>query len=101
MCIRDRRWAIVYPNYEYGQSAVAAFKQLLKAAQPDVEFVTEQATPLGKVDAGSVVQALADAKPDAIFNVLFATDLTKFVREGNTRGLFKGRAVVSLSLIHI
>ena len=27
---------------------------------------------LGKVDAGSVVQALADAKPDAIFNVLFA-----------------------------
>ena len=91
-----KRWAIVYPNYEYGQSAVAAFKQLLKAAQPDVEFVTEQATPLGKVDAGSVVQALADAKPDAIFNVLFAADLSKFVREGNTRGLFKDRAVVSL-----
>ena len=72
------------------------FKNLLKAAQPDVEFVTEQATVLGKVDAGSVVQALADAKPDAIFNVLFATDLTKFVREGNTRGLFKGRDVVSV-----
>jgi len=94
--LNKKRWAIVYPNYEYGQSAVAAFKQLLKAAQPDVEFVTEQATPLGKVDAGSVVQALADAKPDAIFNVLFAADLSKFVREGNTRGLFKDRAVVSL-----
>ncbi|WP_304306456.1 ABC transporter substrate-binding protein, partial [Pseudacidovorax intermedius] len=66
---KKKRWALVYPNYEYGQSAVAAFKNLLKAAQPDVEFVTEQATPLGKVDAGSVVQALADAKPDAIFNV--------------------------------
>jgi branched-chain amino acid transport system substrate-binding protein len=52
--------------------------------------------PLGKIDAGSVVQALADAKPDAIFNVLFAADLGKFVREGNTRGLFKGREVVSL-----
>ena len=94
--LNKKRWAIVYPNYEYGQSAVAAFKQLLKAAQPDVEFVAEQATPLGKVDAGSVVQALADAKPDAIFNVLFAADLSKFVREGNTRGLFKDRAVVSL-----
>ena len=94
--LNKKRWAIVYPNYEYGQSAVAAFKQLLKAAQPDVEFVTEQATPLGKVDAGSVVQALADAKPDAIFNVLFAADLSKFVREGNTRGLFKDRTVVSL-----
>src|SRR5690606_17384263 len=71
-------------------------KTLLKAAQPDVEFVTEQATPLGKLDAGPVVQALEASKPDAIFNVLFATDLTKFVREGSMRGLFKGREVVSL-----
>jgi branched-chain amino acid transport system substrate-binding protein len=94
--LKKKRWAFVYPNYEYGQSAVAAFKGLLKAAQPDVEFVGEQATPLGKIDAGSVAQALADAKPDAIFNVLFGADLSKFVREGNTRGLFKDREVVSV-----
>lgn len=94
--LKKKRWAIVYPNYEYGQSAVAAFKELLKAAQPDVEFVVEQAPALGKLDAGSVVQALADAKPDAIFNVLFGADLLKFVREGNTRGLFQGREVVSV-----
>ena len=94
--LKKKRWAVVYPNYEYGQSAVAAFKELLKAAQPDVEFVVEQAPPLGKLDAGSVVQALADAKPDAIFNVLFGADLSKFVREGNTRGLFQGREVVSV-----
>ena len=94
--LKKKRWAIVFPNYEYGQSAAATFKTLLKAAQPDVEFVAEQAPPLGKVDAGSVVQALADAKPDAIFNVLFGADLAKFVREGNTRGLFEGRDVVSL-----
>ena len=94
--LKKKRWAVVYPNYEYGQSAVATFKALLKAAQPDVEFVAEQAPPLGKLDAGSVVQALADAKPDAIFNVLFGADLSKFVREGNTRGLFQGRAVVSM-----
>ena len=96
VALKKKRWALVYPNYEYGQSAVATFKQLLKAAQPDVEFVTEQAPPLGKVDSGSVVQALADARPDAIFNVLFGADLSKFVREGNTRGLFQGREVVSL-----
>ncbi len=96
VALKKKRWAVVYPNYEYGQSAAASFKTLLKAAQPDVEFVAEQAPPLGKVDSGSVVQALADAKPDAIFNVLFGADLSKFVREGNTRGLFKGREVVSL-----
>ncbi|WP_099739824.1 ABC transporter substrate-binding protein [Comamonas sp. 26] len=94
--LKKKRWAIVYPNYEYGQSAIATFKTLMKAKQPDIEFVAEQAPALGKIDAGSVVQALADSKPEAIFNVLFATDLGKFVREGNTRGLFKGREVVGL-----
>lgn len=93
---KKKRWAIVYPNYEYGQTAVATFKEMLKAQQPDVEFVTEQAAPLGKIDAGAVAQAIDDAKPDAIFNVLFAADLAKFVREGSTRGVFKDRTVVSL-----
>ena len=94
--LKKKRWAIVYPNYEYGQSATESFKKLLKAAQPDVEFVAEQASPLGKIDAGAVVQALADAKPDAIFSSLFAADLQKFVREGNTRGLFANRTVFNL-----
>ena len=94
--LRKKRWAIVYPNYEYGQSATASFKKLLKEAQPDVEFVAEQAPPLGKIDAGAVVQALLDAKPDAVFSSLFAVDLQKFVREGNTRGLFKSAAVLNL-----
>jgi branched-chain amino acid transport system substrate-binding protein len=91
-----KRWAIVYPNYEYGQSATASFKKLLREAQPDVEFVAEQAPPLGKIDAGAVAQALAEARPDAIFSSLFAVDLQKFVREGNTRGLFRNTAVFNL-----
>jgi branched-chain amino acid transport system substrate-binding protein len=86
----------VYPNYEYGQSATTSFRKLLSQAQPGVEFVTEQAPPLGRIDAGPVVQALLDAKPDAIFSSLFAVDLQKFVREGNTRGLFRDRAVFNL-----
>ena len=43
-----------------------------------------------------VVQALADAKPDAIFSSLFGADLAKFVREGQQRGLFKGVEVFNL-----
>ena len=93
---KKKRWAIIYPNFEYGQSAASWFKQMLSKSQPDVEFVTEQAPPLGKLDAGAVVQAVDDAKPDAIFNVLFGADLAKLVREGTTRGTFKNRTVVSL-----
>jgi len=91
-----KRWALVYPNYEYGQSAAATFKKLMKEAQPDVEFVAEQASPLGKIDAANVVQALADAKPDAVFNVLFAADLAKFIRAGSQRRFFDNVNVVSL-----
>ena len=94
--LNKKRWAIVYPNYEYGQSATESFKKLLAQAQPGVEFVTEQAPALGRIDAGAVVQALAEAKPDAIFSSLFAADLQKFVREGNTRGLFRNTTVFNL-----
>lgn len=91
-----RRWATVAPNYEYGQSAVAAFQQLLRERRPDVEFVEAQWPALFKIDAGTTVQALARAQPDAIFNVTFGSDLAQFVREGRVRGLFEGRPVVSL-----
>ena len=94
--LKKKRWAIVYPNYEYGQSAASAFKQLLRKVQPDAQFVTEQASPLGKIDAGAVVQAIAESRPDAIFSALFASDLARFVREGNTRGTFKGKDVFNL-----
>ena len=101
---KKKRWALVYPNFEYGQSAAAWFKEMLKKAQPDVEFVTEQAPPLGKVDAGAVVQAIDDAKPDAIFNVLFGRrprqvrargQYPRRVQESHRREPAVGRARIS------
>src|SRR3954469_5983846 len=90
-----KRWATIAPNYEYGQSAVAVFKKLMSEKRPDIQWVDEQWPPQGKIDAGPVVQAVAAANPEAILNVTFGADLVKLVREGNTRGLFKDRAVVS------
>ncbi|MEN9538749.1 MAG: hypothetical protein RLZZ126_984, partial [Pseudomonadota bacterium] len=91
-----KRWATIAPNYEYGQSAVASFKELLKAKRPDVEFVGEQWPVLGKLDAGSTLQATMQSRPDAIFNVTFGADLAKLVREGNQRNIFPRVPVVSL-----
>ncbi|MCU0869149.1 MAG: ABC transporter substrate-binding protein [Burkholderiales bacterium] len=90
------RWALVAPDYEYGQAAIAAFKALMTRAQPDATVVVEQLVPLGRIDAGPVAQALASARPDAIFSALFGPDLARFVREGRNRGLFRDRAVVNL-----
>ena len=94
--LNKKRWAIVYPNYEYGQAATATFKRQMTAQSAGgIEFV-EQAVPLGKIEPGPVVQALIDAKPDAIFSSLFGPDLARFVREGQLRGLFKDRPVFNL-----
>jgi branched-chain amino acid transport system substrate-binding protein len=94
--LNKKRWAIVYPNYEYGQAATATFKrQMIARSGGGMEFV-EQAVPLGKIEPGPVVQALIDAKPDAIFSSLFGPDLARFVREGQLRGLFKDRPVFNL-----
>ncbi|MGF6862155.1 branched-chain amino acid transport system substrate-binding protein [Rhodobacteraceae bacterium MBR-64] len=91
-----KTYATIAPNYAYGKDAVAAFKKVLTALKPDVKFVAEQWPALFKIDAGAEVQALEAAKPDAIYNVTFGSDLAKFVREGNTRGLFEGRKVYGL-----
>jgi len=91
-----KRWATIAPNYAYGKDAVASFKKVLKAKRPDIEFVAEQWPALFKINAGSEIQALADAKPEAIYNVTFGGDLAKFVREGKLRGFFKNVFVVSL-----
>src|SRR5205814_1751907 len=58
----------------------------------DAVRVAEELISREKAD----VQALLEARPEAIFSALFAVDLQKFVREGSTRGLFKSAAVVNL-----
>ncbi len=92
-----KRWAIVAPNYEYGQSAAENFKKLLAEMDPEAEVVVEQYPALGKIDAGATVQAMLAANPDGVFNATFAGDQAKLVREGTLRGLFDGeRPVLSL-----
>jgi branched-chain amino acid transport system substrate-binding protein len=91
-----KRWVIVAPNYEFGHSVADTFKKLLSAKRPDVQFVAEQYPTLGKIDAGAIVQVLAAARPDAVFNATFGPDLIRFVREANDRGFFTGKSVVSV-----
>src|SRR5436190_11937777 len=45
--LNKKRWAIVYPNYEYGTSATNAFKRLINQMQSGGVEVVEMPTPLG------------------------------------------------------
>ena len=55
-----RTWASIAPNSDDGQAAVAAFKRLLAARRPDVTWVAERWPSQGKIDAGPVVEAIAE-----------------------------------------
>lgn len=91
-----KRWAIIAPNYEFGHSVAATFKQLLSKRRPDVQFVAEQFPTLGKIDAGATLQVIDAAKPEGVLNATFGPDVVRLVREGNDREFFKGKTVVSL-----
>ncbi len=91
-----KRWATIAPDHAFGKDAVASFKKILKAKVPDVEFVAEQWPALFKIKAAEEVEAIAAAKPDAIYNVIFGSDLVKFVRAGKIQGLFEKRLVIGL-----
>jgi len=93
--IKGKRWAIVAPNFEFGQSIVQTTKRLAEERGLKPVWVAEQWPTFDKMEAGATVMALQRAKPDVIFNLLFTTDLVKFVREGKKRGLFKDRIVIA------
>ena len=56
-----KRWVTVAPNYEYGQSAVRWFRDLLRARRPDVEFAAEQWPALGRIAQASSTPARLSA----------------------------------------
>ncbi|MDD3182519.1 MAG: ABC transporter substrate-binding protein [Alphaproteobacteria bacterium] len=85
-----KRWATIAPNYQYGRTITAAFKTALKKLRPDVEFVSERYPTLNKINAQEEIRAIQRAKPDAVFNQLFTSDLPQYIRAGEKLGFIKG-----------
>jgi len=77
---------------EYGQSAVAVFKKLMSEKRP-TSVGRRAVAPQGKIDAGPVVQARSKPPIRKPSSRHLRRRSGKLVREGNTRGLFKDRAV--------
>ncbi|WP_082621594.1 ABC transporter substrate-binding protein [Bordetella sp. N] len=93
---RKARWALVFRDDESDRATADAFKSLMKTFQSKVEFVYDTPQPADKFNAEAIADAVAQAKPDAIFNMLTGDALRLFVGAGNARQLFEERTVVSL-----
>lgn len=91
---KKMRWGAINHSYAWGQQNLAAYKENLKKFQPEAVWSEEQWTPIGKIDAGSVVNALLRDNVDAVYTSLWGSDLIQFLREAKKRGLTEKALIV-------
>ncbi len=89
------KWATCSPDYAYGRDTTAQYLQFFKQFNPDVEVVTDAWPKLGQPDFTEVITKLIQAKPQALFTLLYAGDLSAFVNQGNIYALFSQMTVAT------
>ena len=89
------KWATCSPDYAYGRDTTAQYLQFFKQFKPDVEVVAEGWPKLGQPDFTEVITKLIQAKPQALFTLLYAGDLSAFVNQGNIYALFSQMTVAT------
>jgi branched-chain amino acid transport system substrate-binding protein len=89
------KWATCSPDYAYGRDTTAQYLQFLKQFKPDLEVITEAWPKLGQPDFTEVITKLIQAKPQALFTLLYAGDLSAFVNQGNVYALFSQMTVAT------
>ncbi len=91
------RWVSIAPNIEFGHSFVEEFKRALAKRRPAAVFVRESWPALDQITGGAEVQAMMRAKPDAMLNVLYGSNLINFLREARARGFEKCPQVAAIA----
>jgi branched-chain amino acid transport system substrate-binding protein len=89
------KWATCSPDYAYGRDVTAQYLQFLKQFNPDIEVIADAWPKLGAPDFTEVITKLIQAKPQALFTLLYAGDLSAFVNQGNVYALFSQMAVAT------
>ena len=82
------RWATCAPDYAYGRDTTTQFLDFFKQFKPDVEIITQAWPKLGQPDFTEVITKLIQAKPQALFGLQYAGDLSAFINQANAYALF-------------
>ncbi|MBS0558548.1 MAG: ABC transporter substrate-binding protein [Proteobacteria bacterium] len=87
------KWATCSPDYAYGHDTTTQFLDFFKHFKPDVEIITQAWPKLGAPDFTEVITKLIQAKPQALFSLLYAGDLSAFINQANVYALFSNMAM--------
>jgi branched-chain amino acid transport system substrate-binding protein len=77
------------PDYAYGRDTTAQYLEFIKQANPKLELITEAWPKLGQPDFTGIITKLVQARPQAVFSLTYAGDLSAFVNQGATYALFQ------------
>ena len=89
------KWATCSPDYAYGRDTTAQYLQFFKQFNPNIEVIAEAWPKLGQPDFTEVITKLIQAKPQALFSLLYAGDLSAFINQGNVYALFSQMTVAT------
>ena len=92
------RWATCAPDYAYGHDTTTQFFELFKKFKPDIEVTTQAWPKLGAPDFTEVITKLLQAKPQALYSLQYAGDLSSFINQGNVYALFSTAVMFNQNL---
>lgn len=84
-----KKYYNIGPDYEYGRTLWEIFKKKTKELNPSAEFTGEQWPKLFIGDYTPYINAIIQAKPDAVFCSLWGGDLVAFIKQAKPFGVFE------------
>ena len=84
-----KRYALIGADYAGGRSNIVRFKEFLKAANPNIEFVDEEYPKLGAIDYTANINKVLASNPDYVFTIFYGNDLITFSKQAAAVGFFK------------
>ena len=91
-----KRYTFIGPDYAYGQTQWASFKEDLKRQKPDVEILDAVWVKVGETNYGSYIPTLMARNPEVVYSSLWGGALSSFIKQALPYGLFKKATVTSL-----
>ncbi len=92
------KWATCAADYAYGHDTTDQFLEFFKHFKPDVEIVTQAWPKLGQPDFTEVLTKLLQAKPNCLFSLQYAGDLSALINQGNVYALFRAMTMFNPNL---
>lgn len=83
-----KKWMCIGPDYNYGHTSWAMFKEKLKELRPDVEFVGETFPKLMAKDFSANIAEIQKTKPEAVWCPLWGQDAVNFIKQAKEVKLF-------------